>query len=104
MHIAVKHGQVVCLRFLIQYSYAVDTKGMSEAFLQKAFLYGKPDVVRYLLEVGADMLALSGLDLAPLDVVNHFTVPRSSQNLKKALLGKQAVCVLGGTRAIDVCV
>ena len=95
LHIAAKHGQVECLRLLIQYGYAVDTKGMSGTCLHEASLYGKLDVVRFLLEVGADVSALNGQGLTPLEVVNQYTDPRSSQDLKKALQGKLAVCVLG---------
>ena len=52
-------------------------------------------MVRFFLKVGADMLALSGLGLAPLDVGNQYTDPRSSQDREKVLQGKLAVCVLG---------
>lgn len=93
LHIAAKHGQVECLRLLIQYGYAVDTKGMSGTCLHEASLYGKLDVVRFLLEVGADVTALNGQGLTPLEVVNQYTDPRSSQELKRALQGEQAPCV-----------
>lgn len=94
LHIAAKHGQVECLRLLIQYGYAVDTKGMSGTCLHEASLYGKLEVVRFLLEAGADVMALNGQGLTPLEVVNQYTDPRSSQELKRALQGEPRPCVV----------
>lgn len=94
LHIAAKHGQVECLRLLIQYGYPVDTKGMSGTSLHEAALYGKVEVVRFLLEAGADVTALNGQGLTPLDVVNQYTDPRSSQELKRALQGEVALSVM----------
>lgn len=92
LHIAAKHGQVECLRLLIQYGYDVDAKGMSGTCLHEASLYGKVEVVRFLLEAGADVMALNGQGLTPLEVVNQYTGPQSSQELKRALQGEQALC------------
>lgn len=70
---------------------------MSGTCLHEASLYGKVEVVRFLLEAGADVMALNGQGLTPLEVVNQYTDPQSSQELKRALQGEQALC--GGDAA-----
>ena len=44
-------------------------------------------MVKFVIEAGADVMATNGQNLTPLDVVNQYTDPRSSQELKKILQG-----------------
>ena len=87
LHIAAKHGHTSCIRLLIQYGYHVNTKGMNGTCLHEAALYSKLDVVKFLIEAGADVLATNGQGLTALDVVNQYTDPRAAHELKKVLQG-----------------
>ena len=56
--------------------------------LHEAALYGKIEAVHYLLQCGANPSIKNTQGLTPLDIVNHYTDPRSAQQLKQLLKGK----------------
>ncbi len=84
---------VVCVllfsSILIKHGFDVNRvlPGAHGTCLHEAALYGKIEAVHYLLQCGANPSIKNTQGLTPLDIVNHYTDPRSAQQLKQLLKG-----------------
>lgn len=81
----------LCLySILIRYGFDVNRvlPGAHGTCLHEAALYGKIETVHYLLQCGADPSIKNSQGLTALDIVNHYTDPRSAHQLKQILQGK----------------
>ena len=74
---------------LIRHGFDVNRvlPGAHGTCLHEAALYGKIETVHYLLQCGADPSIKNAQGLSALDIVNHYTDPRSAQQLKQLLQG-----------------
>ena len=108
LKLAAKHGHTQVLRLgsnylifsvvslfcclnsiLIKHGFDVNRllPGAHGTCLHEAALYGKIEAVHYLLQCGANPSIKNTQGLSALDIVNHYTDPRSAQQLKQLLKG-----------------
>ncbi len=81
---------------LIKHGFDVNRvlPGAHGTCLHEAALYGKIEAVHYLLQCGANPSIKNTQGLTPLDIVNHYTDPRSAQQLKQLLKGVVVIIVV----------
>ena len=81
---------IVYYSLLIRYGFDINRvlPGAHGTCLHEAALYGKIETVHYLLQCGADPSVKNTQGLTALDIVNHYTDPRSAHQLKQILQGK----------------
>lgn len=74
---------------LIRHGFDVNRvlAGAHGTCLHESALYGKIETVHYLLQCGADPSIKNSQGLTALDIVNHYTDPRSAHQLKQLLQG-----------------
>lgn len=87
-HVGVVIVLISC-SLLIRHGFDVNRvlPGAHGTCLHEAALYGKIQTVHYLLQCGADPSIKNAQGLSALDIVNHYTDPRSAQQLKQLLQG-----------------